>query len=597
MQNDSNPDVKDRGPHSAHCDFYDSSESNWFTPPNDGFPYRQIYEPLNARGCEIRLLRLVAGKQDDPIECQLINNVVLPMRDSTPSAVLPYDAICYCAGDPSDYRKISLNGHSFNVFASLCAGLNYLRSPTDNRLVWVDQICIQLKNETERISQVLEMKEIYRNATSVQIWLGEASLTARSNLFFDLMDEFMMKYASCFKRDSQQRLWRSSRGEIFQRQLQRVNTDHGLLLHIPYRNGEAPFVRRNLDEASSWLVDRLRDPAYEAVWTATQNILGRPLWRRCWVIQEIVTSTAAQVNCGYRSINWIHFMALIVALCMAITEFHAPAGLQNVISSPLLLDLLRDHRMNSPEQPVSLSVLLSCFRSWQSSDSRDKIFSLLGLLSAGQQQMYQLSPDYTQENTVVDVLVRTAKSIILAEKNFDILGCVVGDEISQGIPSWAPDWTRPVVHNAPHPEYHVDLTSISRDLTPNVEFMEQNRVLKMSGWVFDIIKPHIDLFSNTHSKDHEQGKITDDAVESESFLSNHNKVLLTGGISALIPAKSFTSDKICIPVGAETAYTIRPREDSYILIGRAYFWGLTEGALVEWHKTWKHGPLQMISLR
>jgi hypothetical protein len=42
------------------------------------------------------------------------------------------------------------------------------------RTIWVDALCIDQKNTIERGSQVQMMGQIYRNASRVLVWLGEA---------------------------------------------------------------------------------------------------------------------------------------------------------------------------------------------------------------------------------------------------------------------------------------------------------------------------------------------------------------------------------------------------------------------------------------
>jgi hypothetical protein len=49
-----------------------------------------------------------------------------------------------------------------------------LQHPTDVETLWVDALCIDQANIKERNAQVAKMADIYRNARSVRVWLGEA---------------------------------------------------------------------------------------------------------------------------------------------------------------------------------------------------------------------------------------------------------------------------------------------------------------------------------------------------------------------------------------------------------------------------------------
>ena len=58
---------------------------------------------------------------------------------------------------------------------NLEAALRYLRDVSVEKVIWIDAICIDQSSIEERNSQVLLMRHIYRNATLVQVWLGEAA--------------------------------------------------------------------------------------------------------------------------------------------------------------------------------------------------------------------------------------------------------------------------------------------------------------------------------------------------------------------------------------------------------------------------------------
>jgi hypothetical protein len=58
-----------------------------------------------------------------------------------------------------------------NCKLALC----YLRKEESGRVLWVDAICINQKDDKERGHQVGMMRDVYSKATEVLIWLGEAS--------------------------------------------------------------------------------------------------------------------------------------------------------------------------------------------------------------------------------------------------------------------------------------------------------------------------------------------------------------------------------------------------------------------------------------
>ncbi len=591
MQDDSISNASNVGRHSFRNRPQSFSDVNWLTPPNDTFPYNEVYKPLDIHRPEIRLMRLRANQRDTPIECQLIDNVSLPLPGALPSRIMQYNALSYCAGNPKDYQSLSVNGHKFHVFASLLTALNQWRLSFSDRLIWVDQICINLRDETERGLQVLRMKDIYKSATSVQIWLGGASKEPCSDLAFEFMTEFLNTNVEYVQISPHRRPCGNSASEDIHMQFQRPGTDQDVSRALQDTTSEFEPHNADLDRAIRWLRDRLHDPAYETIWAATLNILSRPVWRRCWVIQEIVTSTTAKILCGSRSIKWEPFMAFIYALWKAIpaedptaTFSERRSSLGKRILDPILLDTLRRRDREPSNSSMSLFALLCCFRSWQAWDPRDKIFSLLGLLNAEQLQAYRITRDYSQDNTVAEVLVKTAKAIITTEKNIDILGSVIGDESSRGLPTWTPDWTRPVVSTTQHlVDFWISNLKFKNKLS-EVTFLEDDRVVKMSVWVFDII--HFEAESTNYSdhKNSKESNLVENAMDPQLCYTNHNHVALTGGIQALVPTTVKPNDRICIPLGAQMAYVVRPSGKSYILIGKAHLWDCTGGKAFEEYK-------------
>jgi hypothetical protein len=89
-----------------------------------------------------------------------------------------------------------------------------------------------------------------------------------------------------------------------------------------------------------------------------------------------------------------------------------------------------------------LSFLLNSFSKFGATDSRDKVYGLLGLAKEIQQQDQDsaiMVPDYTK--SLATVYTETAKFIILKSGRLDILRSCDGLGRTPGLPSWAPDWS------------------------------------------------------------------------------------------------------------------------------------------------------------
>ena len=138
--------------------------------------HRHIYTPLQAKGKkqELRLVTLLPSPcKDAAIECTLsIGN----LEDQT----LEYEALSYEWGDPNGPRyDILLDGQPFTVRRNLWQALRCLRTEFGERTMWVDAICINQEDVSERNDQVRMMGHIYRSATSVRVWLGDMSNNSR----------------------------------------------------------------------------------------------------------------------------------------------------------------------------------------------------------------------------------------------------------------------------------------------------------------------------------------------------------------------------------------------------------------------------------
>jgi Heterokaryon incompatibility protein (HET) len=69
---------------------------------------------------------------------------------------------------------MSCSGMKIQITVNLDAALRRLRLPDQPRLLWVDAICINQGDIIERSRQVRIMRDIYANAKTVVVWLGEA---------------------------------------------------------------------------------------------------------------------------------------------------------------------------------------------------------------------------------------------------------------------------------------------------------------------------------------------------------------------------------------------------------------------------------------
>jgi hypothetical protein len=138
---------------------------------------------------------------------------------------------------------------------------------------------------------------------------------------------------------------------------------------------------------------------YKTLWTRRQakalSILNeRSYWRRVWIIQEVVNANRIVVSCGTKNFEWralenIYRKLKILEFSGWIQHHEFATGI--CTGAAMALVRQRAH-FRHPDTPTpKLRALLVAFQHSQCSDSRDKVFGLLGLLSAAESNLADYS--------------------------------------------------------------------------------------------------------------------------------------------------------------------------------------------------------------
>ncbi|OCT53681.1 hypothetical protein CLCR_10715 [Cladophialophora carrionii] len=133
------------------------------------FRYFSHYESLNRETQEIRILTLLPRHEDeDVITCSLAKVSL--------SAANHFYALSYCWGSPGETVEIIVNGERVHIRQNLWNFLWNLRKLFVGPIkVWVDFLCINQHDISERNFEVGVMGEIYASADRVIAWLGDSS--------------------------------------------------------------------------------------------------------------------------------------------------------------------------------------------------------------------------------------------------------------------------------------------------------------------------------------------------------------------------------------------------------------------------------------
>jgi hypothetical protein len=144
----------------------------------------------------IRLVVLKPGTFQDKISCEIKHDYIRYLSSpviETPDWDHPlgedpvYEVLSYTWGTSDATEDISVDENkTLAIRVNLAIALRYLRLETELRTLWIDAICIDQNNVEEKNVQVPYMTQIYREASCVQIWLGESSYD--SDRAFDVLE-------------------------------------------------------------------------------------------------------------------------------------------------------------------------------------------------------------------------------------------------------------------------------------------------------------------------------------------------------------------------------------------------------------------------
>ncbi|KAH0489613.1 hypothetical protein TgHK011_010033 [Trichoderma gracile] len=150
--------------------------SNLFYGTPTSRPTSRVYHPLPP--LTIRLLKVLPAANDaDPIALQLETTL---LEDAG-----RYDVLSYVWGDAArdDSRVILLNGTSVRVTRSLYNALLRFRHVLETRTFWIDALCVDLADLTDRSQHISLMMNIYARAEAVVMWSGEGGDVNMGMLF------------------------------------------------------------------------------------------------------------------------------------------------------------------------------------------------------------------------------------------------------------------------------------------------------------------------------------------------------------------------------------------------------------------------------
>ncbi len=246
-----------------------------------------------------------------------------------------YEALSYTWGDSKKRKEIRCNGQSATVPKNLYTALQNLRLPERHRTLWVDAICINQRDNSEKSSQIRIMPHIYQMAQTVLVWIGKADDRTRRTF------SEVRRLAATPKADTD---------PIY-------SSDGG---------------------------------AFSGISRDLSSMLLRDWFKRIWVVQEVSVCRKVIVVCGALSIDWDDLSA---AVFLVAVPGKVVDGWKK--TSYTIFEQRRD--FDTSKRP-HLSQLIVRHQDCLATKAEDKIYALLGLADEASQHQITINYDTTTED-------------------------------------------------------------------------------------------------------------------------------------------------------------------------------------------------------
>jgi Heterokaryon incompatibility protein (HET) len=274
-------------------------------------------------------------------------------------------------------------------------------------LIWIDSICINQDNISEKTEQVRLMGDIYTRASLVTVWLSTSA--PRQSDMDEITDNFQATLA---------------------------------LFQIRRFNSIEASLSNNVSQFASIASEREK-PSWEAV----SKLLDHPYFERSWIIQEVVLASCIRVMYRRVEIDWEIFASGLLRMGQGNIYTGVALRTADAEISPKLkrmgtlgqIEKWRRKRLRGDE--ISFSDIALGIKSFQATDLRDKIFAVHGICGTVSEDL--TVPDYSKK--LSDVYLDATRRLIKEEGISRILfleGVGYSLEATSGLenfPSWAPD--------------------------------------------------------------------------------------------------------------------------------------------------------------
>lgn len=427
----------------------------------------------------IRLLELyLKPKQTGPGSFSVHGYLQTYSLENVPS----YEALSYAWDFHHVMEPIVLNSFEFPISAGVREALEHLlesnckeRGDAFTR-IWIDGICINQSDTTEKSSQVAQMKDVYTRAYRCLVWLGPADQT--TSTAFDTLERFA---ADDGTPDGSQ-------------------TSTGL-------QGEQ-ISRRE----------------------AVRNLLNRPWFQRIWVIQEVVVAENVVVQCGHLKILW-ETLYIGIRRMTGCGYYPFSSRFTGKITGmgQWRETFLGEHDTTKKNAALEVKFMIMDGSEREATDPRDKLFALRGIASPTIADSMVVDYSLPVEQAYTDFSRRHLNQAT----DLRLLSLVRQRQRQKSalrLPSWVPDWSVGMDDSGVLQRYYrfepMRFFKAALDTRPRLKTESRHNAISISGIRIDNIKEIISVHD----------RLRDPTTSSISMAKSH----LMNLASVILPSEDYT---------------------------------------------------------
>lgn len=395
----------------------------------------------------------------------------------------PFVALSYVCGTDQCDRKITANICKLTVRPNLYLALgNFSRAPRrsgERSLVWIDAICIDQYNESEKASQIRSMYRIFSQADWVHVWLGPLFDNVRMVLHTFSWVKLYDHLRSEMSPEPLDELPRS--GDVDSYPPIMMETDAAtmgvfrnfsiLTKVLQERHGIEKHHLRALYQLL-WRLDRCKTdleasrmeterknklkhvmnwpgrdslfPPDHLFWSGVYSLFEVEWFRRVWTYQEVKLARYVTLATHGLWFNWTTITSAMDSLVLALTDDTMIQAIDPAPKDKHSRDgwdavVMNWQQFRRSSASPDLSWLLFLTRTRNTKAAKDRIYGILALLAP------DLRSEITVEYSLTDAEV-FANAIKLCFRLGDFEGVTrlwtLSDGLpssSLGLPSWCPD--------------------------------------------------------------------------------------------------------------------------------------------------------------